>query len=258
VIHPQFILDLNEELIVDNFAGGGGASTGIEMALGRHVDHAINHSREALGMHRINHPQTIHHCEDVFDIDPRSLCEGRPVGLAHFSPDCLNRETVFSPCRLYRYTLWRDWERRNLFDRPCGKTERAASYLMVIGLNPSTADETNNDPTIRRCIDFAKRWGFGALCMTNLFAWRDTRPANMKKAADPVGPLNDYYLFEVAKNAGMILAAWGKCGAHRKRAAYLRDVFREAKFPIHRLRLNNDGSPEHPLYIPADTVPALL
>jgi DNA (cytosine-5)-methyltransferase 1 len=88
VICPQFILDLNEELIVDNFAGGGGASTGIEMALGRHVDHAINHSREALGMHRINHPQTIHHCEDVFDIDPRTLCEGRPVGLAHFSPDC--------------------------------------------------------------------------------------------------------------------------------------------------------------------------
>jgi DNA (cytosine-5)-methyltransferase 1 len=84
----QLILDLHSELIVDNFAGGGGASTGIEIALGRHVDHAINHDRFALGMHRINHPQTVHHCEDVFDVDPATICEGRPVGLAHFSPDC--------------------------------------------------------------------------------------------------------------------------------------------------------------------------
>jgi DNA (cytosine-5)-methyltransferase 1 len=84
----QFILDLNDELIVDNFAGGGGASTGIEEALGRHVDHAINHDKFALGIHRINHPQTIHHCEDVFDVDPETVCEGRPVGLCHNSPDC--------------------------------------------------------------------------------------------------------------------------------------------------------------------------
>lgn len=85
---PQLILDLNHELVVDNFAGGGGASTGIERALGRYVDHAINHDRLALGMHRINHPQTVHHCEDVFEIDPRTLTEGRPVGAAWFSPDC--------------------------------------------------------------------------------------------------------------------------------------------------------------------------
>ena len=88
MIFPQLSLDLNHELIVDNFAGGGGASTGIELALGRNVDHAINHDRFALGMHRINHPQTIHHHEDVFEIDPWTMCEGRPVGLAHFSPDC--------------------------------------------------------------------------------------------------------------------------------------------------------------------------
>lgn len=87
-MRPQFSLDLNAELIVDNFAGGGGASTGIYLALGRHVDHAINHDRFALGMHRINHPQTIHHCEDVFDVDPAVVCEGRPVGLCHNSPDC--------------------------------------------------------------------------------------------------------------------------------------------------------------------------
>ncbi|MFZ4767192.1 MAG: DNA cytosine methyltransferase, partial [Roseimicrobium sp.] len=88
MISPQLILDLNHQLIIDNFAGGGGASTGIELALGRHADHAINHNAEALGMHRINHPQTVHHCEDVFDVDPLTLTEGRPVGLAWFSPDC--------------------------------------------------------------------------------------------------------------------------------------------------------------------------
>lgn len=88
MIRPQFTLDVNSELIADNFAGGGGASTGIELALGRHVDHAVNHDQFALGMHRINHPQTIHHCEDIFDVDPLTMTEGRRVGLGWFSPDC--------------------------------------------------------------------------------------------------------------------------------------------------------------------------
>jgi DNA (cytosine-5)-methyltransferase 1 len=88
MIRPQFRLSLDEEVIVDNFAGGGGASTGIELALGRHVDFAVNHDRFALGMHRINHPQTVHYCEDIFDIDPEEVCEGRRVGLCHNSPDC--------------------------------------------------------------------------------------------------------------------------------------------------------------------------
>ena len=88
MIRDQFIFDLNEELLVDNFAGGGGASTGIELALGRHVDLAFNHDRLAMGMHRMNHRQTVHHCEDVFDVVPAIVCGGRPVGLAHFSPDC--------------------------------------------------------------------------------------------------------------------------------------------------------------------------
>ncbi len=75
-------------LIVDNFAGGGGASTGIEKALGRHVDIAINHDPVAIAMHRINHPHTKHYCESVWDIDPVKACKGRQVGLAWFSPDC--------------------------------------------------------------------------------------------------------------------------------------------------------------------------
>jgi DNA (cytosine-5)-methyltransferase 1 len=87
-LRNQFILDLHDELIIDNFAGGGGASTGIEMALGRHVDIAINHDREALAMHRMNHPQTRHLQEDVFSVDPLDVTYGRPVGLGWFSPDC--------------------------------------------------------------------------------------------------------------------------------------------------------------------------
>ena len=81
-------LNLIEELIVDNFAGGGGASTGIELATGRPVDIAINHDPDAIAMHRTNHPYTEHYCESVWDIDPRKACRGRKVGLAWFSPDC--------------------------------------------------------------------------------------------------------------------------------------------------------------------------
>lgn len=88
MIRDQFLLDISEELIVDNFAGGGGASCGIELALGRHVDIAINHDPEAVAMHAMNHPQTEHHCESVWDVDPLDLVKGRPVGLAWFSPDC--------------------------------------------------------------------------------------------------------------------------------------------------------------------------
>ncbi len=79
---------INGELIVDNFAGGGGASTGIELATGKSVDIAINHDPEAIRMHKANHPNTIHYCEDVWQVDPIKACKGHPVGLAWFSPDC--------------------------------------------------------------------------------------------------------------------------------------------------------------------------
>lgn len=79
---------INGELIVDNFAGGGGASTGIELATGYSVDIAINHDPEAIRMHKTNHPSTKHYCESVWDVDPVKVCEGHPVGLAWFSPDC--------------------------------------------------------------------------------------------------------------------------------------------------------------------------
>ncbi|MDY6979386.1 MAG: DNA cytosine methyltransferase [Pseudomonadota bacterium] len=85
---PQVTFNMDHELVVDNFAGGGGASIGIEQALGRSVDIAINHDREAVAMHETNHPMTTHYRRDVFDIDPREVCRGRPVKVAWFSPDC--------------------------------------------------------------------------------------------------------------------------------------------------------------------------
>jgi len=88
VIHPQFKLDLNQKLIVDLFAGGGGMSSAIEEALGRSPDVAINHCESALSLHRANHPQTRHFITDVWEVDPRGATRGRPVGLLHCSPDC--------------------------------------------------------------------------------------------------------------------------------------------------------------------------
>ena len=88
MIRDQFILDINHEMIVDLFAGGGGASTGIETALGRNVDVAVDHDPEAVLLHQANHPQTMHYVNDVFEVDPRQVTNGRPVGLLWASPDC--------------------------------------------------------------------------------------------------------------------------------------------------------------------------
>lgn len=88
MLNPQFILPIAPEIVVDLFAGGGGASTGIEQAIGRHVDIAINHDPEAVSLHQANHPQTQHHVSDVFEVDPVTVTEGRPVGLLWASPDC--------------------------------------------------------------------------------------------------------------------------------------------------------------------------
>ena len=84
----QFLLPVHHELVVDLFAGGGGASTGIEQAIGRHVDVAVNHDREAISLHTANHPQTRHFCSDVFEVDPLTVTDGQPVGLLWASPDC--------------------------------------------------------------------------------------------------------------------------------------------------------------------------
>lgn len=147
----------------------------------------------------------------------------------------------FSPCRTYRYALWRFW----LY-------QSDANCVAFIGLNPSTADENVNDPTIRRCIDFAKRWGYGGLYMLNLFAFRATDPAVMKAAADPIGPQNNEQLAYYQSRVGLVIAAWGKHGSHAGRASAIKGILRG---PLHCLGTNNDGSPKHPLYVKGDTIP---
>lgn len=88
MLTPQFLLPIHDELVVDLFAGGGGASTGIEQAIGRQVDIAVNHDPEAVALHEVNHPQTLHLVSDVFEVDPVEVTEGRPVSLLWASPDC--------------------------------------------------------------------------------------------------------------------------------------------------------------------------
>src|SRR5262249_55544994 len=113
------------------------------------------------------------------------------------------------------------------------------------------ADHVRDDPTIRRCLDFAKRWGYGGLYMTNIFAFRATDPKVMKKAADPIGLENDFWLRKTAKGTGLVVAAWGTHGAFKDRA---RDVIEQIP-DLHCLRTTKSGMPEHPLYLPKALTP---
>ena len=151
----------------------------------------------------------------------------------------IERSAEFSPCRRYRYVLWRNWG--DLITPTKG-------YVMFIGLNPSTADETNDDPTVRRCIAYAKAWGYSALCMTNIFAFRATDPKDMMLAhlIDPVGPENDAWLLAMANDAALVVAAWGVHGSFQDRGGYVRRFLPK----LHCLRLTKDGHPGHPLYLP--------
>jgi len=103
----------------------------------------------------------------------------------------MNRKTIFSEDRKYRYTLWREW--KSLF------TRQQKEFVVFIGLNPSTADETKDDPTIKRCVGFVKKWGFDAFCMMNLFAYRTRYPSVMKAQEDPIGIENDKYLYKFVR-----------------------------------------------------------
>lgn len=125
------------------------------------------------------------------------------------------------------------------------------SYAMFIGLNPSTADETQDDQTIRRCIGFAKRWGYGALCMTNLFAFRATDPRVMKGHPKPVGDENDRWLVACARDAGIIVAAWGVNGEHMGRNIEVVKLIDD----LQCLVVTKEGHPKHPLYVPANVEP---
>jgi len=147
----------------------------------------------------------------------------------------------FSPDRIHRYTLWRIWDKEK-------------AYAAFVGLNPSTADEQRNDPTVRRCVNYAKDWGYGGLIMLNIFAYRSTDPENLYTNADPVGPDNDFHIRKVSSEAGITVAAWGNHGEFLSRGT---DVKKLLSNP-HCLKLTKRGCPGHPLYLRKDLQPVFF
>lgn len=148
-------------------------------------------------------------------------------------------QAIFSDDRVYRYVLHRVWD----------ETKPA---MMMIGLNPSTADENRLDPTLRRVVGFAVREGCGQLYMTNLFAFRATDPKVMKADSHPVGTDNDYWLHECAKKSAIVVCGWGTHGGHMSRATTVLALLGEWNIPTTALKITAAGHPGHPLYLPAD------
>jgi hypothetical protein len=138
----------------------------------------------------------------------------------------------------YRYALWRIWDRE-------------LPAVMFVGLNPSTADARRDDPTLVRCMGFARDWGYGGVYTANLFAYRATEPRDMKQAESPIGPDNDRVILELAGKADKVIATWGNDGAWMNRAAEVRALLPE----LHYLKMNRSGQPAHPLYLPGSLTP---
>lgn len=151
----------------------------------------------------------------------------------------------FSEDRKYRYSLVHRWEPTN-----------QNNLAMWIGLNPSTADENQLDPTLRRIARFSKDWGYSGFVMTNLFAYRATDPRDMKAQADPIGDENDPNLFSWAMVCPVVVAAWGAHGSFKNRSGAIFDII--GKQNLVCLGKNKDGSPKHPLYVAANTKPIPL
>ena len=153
---------------------------------------------------------------------------------------------TYSDCEKYRYQLTREWD----------ASKPRALFVM---LNPSTATEVQNDPTVERCERRARALGFGSFRVTNIFAWRDTDPKNMRAATDPVGPLNDEAIRDSAENwigeNDRIVCAWGAHGDHLNRGAAVETLLRSTGKPLYHLGLTKAGHPKHPLYIGYDRQP---
>ncbi len=154
---------------------------------------------------------------------------------------------TFSPCRRYRYALWREWD-------------ETKPTVIFCGLNPSTADETQDDPTIRRELDFARRWGFGRLVKVNAYAWRSTDPKGLWSVEDPRGVDNflaiKAHCFDCMhkRQGGLFVAAWG----NNIRERDSNDLLRALRFEgvkVHALKLTKQGNPNHTLYLPKTAWP---
>lgn len=168
------------------------------------------------------------------------------------------RGATFSACRRYRYRLWEIWDR----------TKPIVLYIM---LNPSTADEVKNDPTVERCSRRAELLGCGGFRIANIFAWRSTDPkALYDTAIDPISEppvvvggvtlsvknmMNDQFIRTQALGANLVICGWGEHGAHMGRGDGVMAMLRNANVKPHALRLNKSGQPAHPLYIPYSAQP---
>lgn len=148
---------------------------------------------------------------------------------------------VYSDCETYRYALTRVWQAR--------------PRLLYVMLNPSTATEMQNDPTVERCERRARALGYGGFRVVNLFALRATDPRSLRSVADPVGPQNDAVLAEGALWADHVLCAWGGHGVHMGRGAEVTARLRACGKPLWQLGLTGSGQPKHPLYISYQTQP---
>ena len=142
----------------------------------------------------------------------------------------------------YRYQLWRIWD----------ESKPLAVFIM---LNPSTADENEDDPTIRRCMNYARSWGYGGIKVVNLFAYRATNPKELKNVNDPIGPLNNQYIFDAVNTSDMVIAAWGTHGRLHNRDEKVIRIFQGK---LQYLDLTKGGHPRHPLYLKADLKPRKL
>ncbi len=143
---------------------------------------------------------------------------------------------VYSDCERYRYSLTRIWQ-------------PSQGRVLFVMLNPSTATEVQNDPTVERCERRARTLGFGGFRVTNIFAWRDTDPRAMRAATDPVGPENDAAILAGVDWADQVIAAWGTHGAHLDRGAQVLALLRQSGGRVLHLGLTKAGHPKHPLYI---------
>ena len=151
----------------------------------------------------------------------------------------------FSRCRRWRYLLWRRWD----------ETKPVANFLM---LNPSTADEFKLDPSCTRARNYAERWGYGGLIVTNIFGWRATDPKVMRSVKDPVGRGNNAAIVRAAKEAAIVVCAWGSHGEHRGRGAEVLHLLGQNRIEPNALRVTAGGHPSHPLYLPASLNPVPL
>ncbi len=164
--------------------------------------------------------------------------------IKHFTKGDAESVAEYSPCEQYRYALTRVWDPQG------GKV----AFMM---LNPSTATEVQNDPTVERCERRARTLGFGAFRVVNIFAWRATDPKVMRAQTDPVGPENDAAIIEAASWADRVVCAWGAHGAHLDRGAKVEALLRASGRPLYQLGLTKTGQPKHPLYISYNQQPEL-